>query len=69
MKTEITFQVSSMYDGMNVDVIDKNVLSIIMGQIVAMETGAIATVSHRLFRYDMKANFQLYPTFLTKYHH
>jgi hypothetical protein len=34
MKTEIIFHVSSMYDGMNVDVIDKNALSIIMGQIV-----------------------------------
>jgi hypothetical protein len=36
---------------MNVDIIDKNALSFIMGQIVAMETCVTSTVLLRLFRY------------------
>ena len=39
------------YDGLNVDVIDKNALSFIMGKGVAMETFVTSTVSFRLFRY------------------
>jgi hypothetical protein len=40
---------SSIFDGINVDFIDKNGLSFIMGQIVAMETGITSTVSLRIF--------------------
>ena len=36
---------------MNVDIIDKNALSFIMGQIVAMETSVTSTVSLRMFGY------------------
>jgi hypothetical protein len=36
---------------MNVDIIDKNALSFIMGQIVAMETCVTSAVLLRLFRY------------------
>ena len=39
------------YDGMNVDVIDKNALSFITGKSVAMKTIVTSTVSFRLFRY------------------
>jgi hypothetical protein len=49
--TKFVIYLSSIVDAMNVNVIDKNALSFIMGQIVAMETGVIATVSLRLFRY------------------
>ena len=46
---------------MNVDIIDKNALSFIMGQIVAIETCVTSTVLLRLFRY-FKETFRIVHT-------
>ena len=42
--------ISSMFDGINVDCSEKNAPSFIMGQIVAMETGVTSIVSLQIFR-------------------